>query len=279
LRTPSRFPHKCALLLLVVLMIPGALFAQGDRLKLIAYAAAYGGSCEPGYPNVVAGSTCFLGLEVVSSQPAPPWQTGWPEGFGLEAALDLPQDQPFVCTPGLFERLEPSPYRSGMGGCYQCEVLPPEYVILNRRFFALHIPPDFVGHTLTFHAVYQWEGLSLESMRDNPLSIIAPCDRNDSARIVGSRIFQAWDAEDYARAMKLADSMLVRGLSDAVGWQCAQMCAQKLQRTDKAKTYSDRMIRDFGNVRVRFTLRNAPTLNPVQPSDSVAQEGIREKHK
>jgi hypothetical protein len=84
--------------------------AQSNKLVLQRFVPAYGGSCQSGYPNVLAGSMFTLHLRNTADRPLKRLSPGWPEGYTLEAALDLPSGQSFAPTPGLIDRLTLTPF-------------------------------------------------------------------------------------------------------------------------------------------------------------------------
>jgi hypothetical protein len=207
---------------------------------------------------------------------------GWPEGYALEAALDLPSGQTFAPTPGLIDRLTPTPFFT-FDNLYQERKLllgDSAHVYrsnLNVKNFAIHIPDDLAGHTVTIRALYRHGDMDLETRpptQDQLISVIAPCDKADTARIVASRLFVAWASNDSDRVITLADSMLACDLSDAIAWNYARTTALRLGQYEKALAYLDRMYQDFGvaSVEAEAGTDAVPRLNRNGPRDPQKQQ-------
>jgi hypothetical protein len=202
---------------------------------------------------------------------------GWPAGYTLEAALDLAPGQEFTPTAGLSERLRPMPFLSVINRLYNHSLQVHTFnradlEELNLKHFALHIPVDLAGHTLTLRARYTGNGASLTSGITGPIKLIAPCDQNDRARIESIRLFEAWLSGDNERTLEIADSMLTNGLSDAQGWVTAQSAAWSLNRPDKVLNYLERMYEDFRQLTVELGTATPPRFNPQMPPDPKIQQ-------
>jgi hypothetical protein len=255
MRMRFRFPYRYALLLLAAVGVPEALLAGTPHMSLHGLAMVWGGSCDEGVAKILAGSRYFLTVTNSSDEPRQPRTPGWPEGYVLEAALDLPYGQPFVPVAGLVERLAPRPYLSSANLGPQYSLLTGDGDVnlleLNQKEFVLTIPSDLAGHTLTFRARYRRGAIDLQSKTSGPITVVPACDRSDTARIVATRIFEARQAEDHMRAMEIADSMLACNLSDVVGWKYAEISAVAAHQYDKALSYLERRFQDVGMVWVR----------------------------
>jgi hypothetical protein len=284
---PKRETRYQTILFLIVFFAlnlerPGLAQGKMSILLLEGFVPAYGGSCQSGYPNVLAGSMFDLSLINTADEPLELLQRGWPEGYSLEAALDLPQDQPFNATPDLIEKLSPTPFLTFDNLFNERKLLlgDSSHVRkrgLNKKHFAIHVPADLVGHTVTIRALFHHGGLSLQSTPERgnlPISIIAPCDRADTARIVGSWVFVAWASNDSNRVITLADSMLACNLSDAIAWNYAHTTALRLAQFNKALAYLDRMYQDFGVTDVNEKVGSAgvPRVNHDGPRDPLQQQ-------
>lgn len=266
---------RYACLPIVSFMVSATAIANEPRLGISTHTLAWGGSCDPGIAKVIAGSRFFIRVDNTADQPAQALIPGWPDGYILEAALDLPDQQPFTPTPGLIDRLQPARYLSIVNQMYEKDVLERrtssvDLLGLNSKDFVLRIPSDLSGHTLTFRARFERNGLKLTSNLVGSISIIAPCDQNDTARIIATQIYEAWDMLDYRRAVAIADSMLETGLSDAAGWDWAESAARGCGEIDKAIAYLDRLFEDFGVVEV-YDPSNPPRLNRHGPRNSEMQ--------
>jgi hypothetical protein len=209
-----------------------------------------------------------------------PLKEGWPEGYVLEAALDLPAGQLFMGTSGLMEQLLPTPFWNSSNRAAQNALLTGEGTVhlgdLNLKEFKLTIPEDLAGHSLTFRARYQGEGLSLVSKPLGPVTIISPCDQSDTARVVASQIYAAVKMLRYSQAVALADSMLAHGLTDAQGWTWAETAARGAARFDKAIMYLDRLYEDFGVISAVFP-EEPVRLNRGGPRDPAEQAAYEQK--
>ncbi|MCX6600484.1 MAG: hypothetical protein NT025_02855 [bacterium] len=261
MKLDNLLPRRCVLVLLLI----ATSSAAAQTLDIQLSALAWGGSCETGGGKVIAGSLFFIRLSNEADLPTHALVPGWPEGYVLEAALDLPSDKPFVATPGLIERFQPTRYLSTINiGCER-DVLAHTGTArdlhgMNDKEFVLHVPDDLAGHSVSFRARYEGGGVSLTSSTGS-IRIIEPCDRNDTARIVATGIEAAHRAGHYARAVEIADSMLAVGLSDAMGWQWAKIAAQGTGEYDKAIRYLDRLWEDFGVIFTPSSSSDAPRLN------------------
>jgi len=237
----------------------------------------WGGSCEPGFPKIIAGSHIFLRVSNGSDRSALPLISGWPDGYILETALDLSDDQPFIPTPGLIETMEPIRILSQLnlsadGDLRQNPATFWNFEDLNAKDFVLKIPASLAGHTVKFRAIYQKAELDLVSFASNAISIIAPCDRSDTARSIATQIYEAWELRNYRRAMAIADSMLAYDLSDAAGWAWAMSAANGAREYDKAISYLDRMYEDYGVTAVLLNSSHPPRLNRLGSRTREAQE-------
>jgi hypothetical protein len=267
----SSKPMFVSLALLAFLIVSSAMAADSGRLILsYLFVPEYGGSCDPGAFKVLAGSSATLELGNSADRPRERLKPGWPEGYVLEAALDLVKGQPFVVTPGLMERLRAIPYFTAIQRTNE-EALrdggPVNVWDLNKKHFALHIPSDLAGHTLTIRALYRRGSVDLHSKPTKPIFIVAPCDQSDSARTLASKIYEAWEGEDHAGAIMLADSMLSLGWSDAAGWYDALSSATLLDQYDKAINYLDRLFQDYGVAHVWGGTSNPLQVNRQAPRD------------
>jgi hypothetical protein len=236
------------MLTLVAATATGA-HAKRPWLQVTHRVVSFGGSCQPGYPNVVAGSSTILYIDS-SERPRQPLVKGWPEGYELQAALDLKKGSPFVPQVGLIEQLKPEPFLS-FDNLYNEQALERgaswlNLQGLNEKNFALHIPEDLAGHTLTVRAVYRKGDLTLISNPAGPFKIVPLCDQDDSARVLASKIYEAWEVLNHDRAMALADSMTGLGWSDANGWKYAMSAAERMNKYDRQLEYLDRLFADFG---------------------------------
>jgi hypothetical protein len=236
------------------LIVNNPSIAQDHALVLTQFVPAFGGSCQAGSPNVLAGSMFTLRLRNTADKSLRRLTPGWPGGYNLEAALDLPGGQPFAPTPGLIERLRPTPFFT-LDNVYEERKLlsgdsaQVSWDRLNAKRFALQIPSDLAGHTVKIRASYRRGDVSIQTRPDHldqPISIVAPCDRADTARIVASWLFVAWASNDTDRVIALADLMLACNLSDAIAWNYAYTTALRLTHYNKALAYLDRMFQDFG---------------------------------
>jgi hypothetical protein len=274
---------RCTLILLALVFFTPFIskhsVAQGHKLVLESVVPAYGGSCKPG---VLAGSMFTLHLRNTADRLLRKLSPGWPEGYTLEAALDLQSGQPFAPTPGLIERFQPTPFFTLNNLHQESKLLSGDSAHvqksdLNKKNFAIRIPSDLAGHTVTIHAFYHHGDVNLETKpypQEQPISIIAPCDRADTARIVASWVFAAWASNDTDRVIALADSMLACDLSDAIAWNYAYTTALRLELYEKALAYFERMYQDFGvtNVDDKLGSASVPKLNRDGPRDPVQQQ-------
>ncbi len=268
------------LLLATIIVIPA--LAANPRLQLAAHVAEWGGSCQPGPFNILAGSRLFLRMTNTADQPAQPLVPGWPEGYILEAALDLPKKQPFIPSSGLIERLNPIRILSEANrGAEQTLFRNPvdfrDVVNLNAKYFVMTIPADLAGHTLSFQVHFEDQGLALTSKTLGPIRIIAPCDRYDTARIISLQIYEGWQVGDITRCTELADSMLAVGLSDALAWDLAEAMARGLEDYDKALLYLQRLYEDFGVLGLELGTADPPIFNPEGIRDPKMQTGYENR--
>jgi len=251
--------------------------AQEHKLRLGTVMHQYGSSCGSG---LVAGSILILELSNTADQPLEsPW-AGWPEGYVLEAALDLPPGEPFVPTPGLIERLSPESFfdlvnLDNIRRLVDGDTQSVRRRGLNAKHFAMQSFADLAGHTVTIRALFRRGKLKLQDQL-RPISIVAPCDRADTARIAASRIFFAWVSQDWERVIILADSMLAGDLSDPIAWYYALPTAERLAPEKKeyysrALAYLDRMYQDFGVVSIDWEF-GVPRWNRDGPRDPRKQE-------
>ena len=260
-----RFFGLCTMLLLVT-MISGVALSEDRPMTIGGDAMLWGGSCEQGFLRILAGSRYFLTVDNRLDRPLHALVPGWPEGYALEAALDLASGQPFIATPGLMERLEPTRLLSDVNQLYQRRLAEHTDAIidsrgLNLKEFVITIPWDLAGHTLTFRALYQRDMVRLESPSSRTIKIIPPCDRSDSARVVASRIYEAWLSMNCMLGVTIADSMLDCDLSDPAGWEWALSCASSCGQYDKAIIYLDRLYQDYGTHGAGLDPANPPPLN------------------
>ncbi|MFZ5432427.1 MAG: hypothetical protein ACOZB3_01515 [Calditrichota bacterium] len=240
-------------------------------------AMLYGGSCDVGGKKVLAGSRYIIKVDNEVDRPERPLTPGWPEGYRLEAALDRQHGQSFSPTPGLMERLDPQRLLSQVNQMYDNWLRNHEDVhidesALNMKEFVLTIPANLAGHSLSFRAIYEGNGEVLESLPTKPVQIIAPCDSSDIARIIASRIFEAWRYSNCHMGVAIADSMLACGLSDPAGWDWAQSCARSCGEWDKAIVYLDKLYADYGTPSAGLDPTKPPRLHRSGPISTEAQE-------
>jgi hypothetical protein len=258
--------------------------AQEPRLIMRDLMPAWGGACHPGGSVVVAGSSFFISVENTSDKRMEPLKKGWPEGYVLEAALDLSQDQAFRITDNLIIRLEATPYWSSINRAQQYRLRSGEGTVdakrLNLKEFVLHIPNDLAGHTLTLRASYRGRGQDLVANPSRPYQIVAPCNREDSARVIATRIFEGVMTLNYASSIRLADSMLTVNMTDPAAWTWAEAAARGSAQFDKAITYLDRLYDDFGVVSMDLgDADHPPQLHPRalrDPESQQAYERVRD---
>ncbi|RPH92981.1 hypothetical protein EHM69_11535 [candidate division KSB1 bacterium] len=268
-------------MLFIFLFLPAVVLAKKPKLILVGHAMAWGASCENGYLTIPAGSRYFLRAVNTVDTVAHPLISDWPEGYVLEAALGLPTGQPFVATPGLIDRMEPKRIlsqlnRSSAEGLRQNPAAFWDYEDLNAKDFMLTIPADLGGHEVKFRAIYREGGSDLFAKPTEPISIVTPCDRWDTARVVATRIYEAWETGDYPRIIELADSMLACSLSDVVGWSFAINIARAREQYDKALSYWERSFRDFGDVKAEFGMTISPRPDPATMRDSSTYLRVRD---
>jgi hypothetical protein len=265
MKEPSTLLWKSTLLVvgytfLLVAVNAYALVMDGGLLE-------QGGSCDSSYSwtrtVLLAGSSFTVSVSNQHDRPREPLKPGWPQGYSLEAALDLPlplgyPSTPmtnFVPQPGLMERLRPVPYHSFWNQLDNNALSQNDSVnlmLLNDKHFALHIPPDLAGHALIYRACYSRDGNKFCSS-PYTIYVIAPCDQADSARILASKMYEASARLDYAQVVSLADSMLTLGWTNRSALGLAQSAAMRLGQFDKAVAYLDRMYADFGLTWYKFS--------------------------
>jgi hypothetical protein len=282
MNTISRFLHECVLVVLAVTMPSAGATAQddaavGDRLQRMERVLIQDksqfldvASCERYNSGILAGSSYLVGVMYTPREVYEARNSNWPEGYFLDAALDLDSGELFVPTSGLIEELTPTPYWAYVPISWDC---PRTLGELDGINFALHIPEDLAGHTLDFRLRYQMS----DSLREvQPyhwgMCIIAPRDEYDSARIIASQILEAFDMKSYFRAIELADSMLTHGLTDAFGWGWAIMAAERAHLYDRAVIYLERMWDDFGMLGV-----NVQALDPRRPYRHATRDQHRQQ--
>jgi hypothetical protein len=283
-----RFPVKRAaitLTLIMVLSLPTLLPANPPRLQISGTPVAWGSSCDSG-EVVVAGSRFFLTVVNTADHSLHSLKPGWPNGYSFEAALDLSDAQPYLPTPGLIEHLTLVPYLCQLNRSAEKRLTShpnarQEPTELNIKSFALTIPADLAGHTISLRAHYSNANADLTSKPLPSLHIVAPCDQSDTARIVSQWIYEAWDDGSYPRVIELADSMLASGLTDAPGWSIAVRVATGMKLFDKAIAYLQRMYEDFGVLNVELYTSHPPRLNRGWihgPGDRETFERARDKY-
>jgi hypothetical protein len=238
-----------ALLMLVSGLLPYAAFAKWPKLIFGGHPLAWGGSCEPGFARVLAGSHYFLRVVNTADTLVEPLSPGWPEGYVLEAGLDLPHGTPFAPTPGLIEQMEPTRILSirNIGANTGLHVNPAEfhdYENLNAKNFGLTIPTCLIGHTVRLRAVFESADTTMISEATQAIWVTEPCDRDDIARIVASFVYEAWMYGTRSRVIELADSMLACGLTNAEAWKIAVKVAISMRQYDKADVYSKQLGAD-----------------------------------
>jgi hypothetical protein len=133
------------------------------------------------------------------------------------------------------------------------------------------MPTNLAGHSISLRANYHSRGFELTSKATYPLRIVAACDQNDSARILGSRIFIDWDSGNHDSAIARADSMLRIGWIDAPALIYAKSSAEYLDRYDKQLIFLDRLFEDYGVITVRPGTSNPPRLDRHGPRDPQQQ--------
>jgi hypothetical protein len=269
IRSIHLFPF---LLSIVLTVFPDTVHAI-DHFDLSTWSLDLGGSCDkqvnPGNdPNKMeeilageqftlkslAGSVVILIIYNDADQSMEPLESSWPKGLVLEVALDYDGRQ-FVPDPGLLEQLGITRFVSQTNKFYDRMIenrdSDPNGTIRyrNSKELRFRLPENLIGHTISFRARYQGDGLDLVTTVKIPIRIIPPCDQFDQARIVSSEIYAASEASEYSRAIALADSMLEIGLTYARGWECAIGAAMATHRYNKAATYQKRMWEDFGVTR------------------------------
>jgi len=262
--------------------IPRLVSAESAELWIAGHALVWGGACDPGGRKILAGSRYFLTVWNRSDRSAQVLTREWPAGYFLEAALDLPQGNPFIPNKSLIEQLNPERFLSQVNRSAEKRfLLDPstfaEHEWLNAKCFVLTVPPALAGHTLSFRVRFEDDGQNSISTATAPIYIIAPCDRNDTARIVASRIYEANTTGNYRRGVEIADSMLKCGLTDASGWDYAEAMARGLEMYDKALSYLQRIYEDFGVLGVGLNTANPPKYNANIVRDPQMQQLYAEK--
>jgi hypothetical protein len=252
----NKFFVALVALLVVTMNEPAEAEDLRPYMTLETKVLALGGSCEPEFLNLLAGSSFGISLRNSEDQPRTRLRNGWPEGYSLEATLDLTANQTFKPVPGLAEQLRPVTYHD-RGNVENDSALAENadwmrLQALNRKHFMLHIPRDLIGHTLAIRAHYVRNGVDLYSNACQTLKIIALCNVDDSARVMASLIYEAWDELNYERAIELSDSMLSIGWSDAGAWDIAMSSADRLGLYERELVYLERMFTDFRCTDVRF---------------------------
>jgi hypothetical protein len=214
----------------VLLYVNGA-SAQNAGLVVTPYVQLWGGCCQPGYMNVIAGSSLMVELFTGADTSLESLQQGWPAGYALEAALDKPSGRIFVATPGLIERLTPVPFhRTG----------------IDRKCFFLHIPEDLAGHSLTLVGTFRKGTIYAKTSYYEAINVVLPCDSSDFARVIGTRVFEARMLRNYNRGMMLVDSMLSLNLTDVIAFNNAVLCACGSERYARAAKYLEYLYTDYG---------------------------------
>lgn len=251
MQTRTRFSQRAILLILILLTASAMALAKNPRFGVSGHSVGWGGSCDPEHNKILAGSLVFVNVCNRADQPKEARSPGWPEGYVLEAALDLPSKTQFAATPGLIERLRPTPYlgsatRGELRRLRTGDLVNVDVGWLNVKSFTLRIPSDLVAHGVTLRARCDKGGTTRYSDILDPFQVIATCDRSDTARIVAGEVFLAYQTEDDARVLEIADSMLACGLTDAAAWKWAMGVAHGLNQLDKEMAYLDRMYEDFG---------------------------------
>jgi hypothetical protein len=262
---------------LFALFVGRPVLAQKHKLRLGTVMHQYGSSCGSG---LIAGSVLILEVRNTADQPLESPRAGWPEGYVLEAALDLPPGEPFVPTSGLIERLSPEPFFDliNLDRIRRLEDGDTQSVdrrALNAKHFAMQSFADLAGHTLTIRALFRRDSVELQDELGH-ISIVAPCDRADTARIAASRVFFAWVSKDWDGVIVLADSMLARDLSNPIAWEYAlptavRMAPEKKEYYARAVAYLDRMYQDYGVVSIDWTF-GVPRWDRGGPRDPRKQE-------
>jgi hypothetical protein len=267
----------------LLLSPPTMALATESRLKLDGGTPmVHGGSCDPGDQNLLGGISLMLLVNHYADQPRKARSEGWPEGYSLEATLDLPPDSPFVATVGLIEQLSPVPYLSRMNRSVDKQLRgdsAAQYVRtredlreLNSKHFVLHVPAELVGHWLSFRAQYRSQSIELRSNTLGPLRVIAPCNGDDAARICLSEIDAACDMGNDDGALAIADSMLANGLTNAAAWDLASRAAWRLGRHDKELIFFDKLYQDYGALSVDMS---GKPLGPGSPGIEQIYESRR----
>ncbi len=224
--------------------------------------------------QVFAGSSVHINVATTADMPTQPRRADWPEDYILEAALDLPEGESFVPTAGLIEQLTPTPFMTHTNIAAE-QVLeegslqyynPYEH---NRKSWFLHIPANLAGHTVTLRAQYHHGEMILSDVSPT-MTLLAPLNDSDSARVLGSMIDEARQKTQPDRVFALTDSLLSLGWSDPFALNGARSVAVSLQKYDKALTYLNKLYEDYGITGI--SSKKIPPLNRTGARDPQIQQ-------
>lgn len=241
--------RKSNLLIIILCFITCNVWGKTPGFSVSSRPIAPGGSCGRG--DVIAGSYWFIRITNEADQPLKRLKEGWPQGYTLEASLDPIADQPFEPTPGLIEQLNPVWFFNNVNRSYESSLIKQDGSRvdareLNQKNLVLRIPFEFAGHTMCVRSRYQKNGENIVSTPSDVIRIVAPCSREDTARILSTEIYYSLESLEFFRGVTVADSMLQCGFSDEAAWYWAQKCAQGTGHPDRKLIYMEKMWQDFG---------------------------------
>lgn len=205
---------------------------------------------------------------------------GWPEGVDIE--FSLAGGAGFRADPALRERFSLRPivtrdqlYQDSLWAAGQPWSAYMSYEFRTFHFTAV-VPAELGGKTVYIRGYCETPEFGrVPSNYDLRFDVVAPCSRDDTLWVVGSRIWLAQHACDFAAGIAIADSQLAADMVGTLGFEQARHCAERLGRFDLALFYLDTLYQTTGQV-IWFPRSHGVTLEKYEEFYQVIRRGLQE---
>jgi hypothetical protein len=231
-----------------------SLVVAGTRVRVEL--SRTGSSCDgPHTSVVVAGAQCCLNVSIVPSPGSvkapftgfvdspPPW-------LRLEFGYNLDRSSELRPSSELYAAVHPRYFLSDIRRDLNQSVGPDafvgEYPYSPTYQFVVTIPPEASGQVIwarvlvddpPYGPLYVPTYMTNEWSNVDSVAVLAPCGRDDEARVLSSRVSYSRFTDGYERALELEDSMLAAGWTVAL--EAAYESAMHIGKYDSALRYLD----------------------------------------
>lgn len=229
-----------------------------DVSVVLAEVAAPGGDgdCADRIDAILAGSSLYFVISAylmpteANADPFLRLDPGWPAYVEIE--FSWAGGKNFSSDPILQQRFRLRPFFSRQqlkdDSLRALGQLDSSHWSSFREFqFAAVVPPELAGKTVYARAYYTTSEFGRKhSNYDRVYHMVAPCSREDTLQILGSRVRMAYRTSDFAEGIALGDSLVEVGMIGTLGLQFARYCASQVGDYDRSIFYLDTLYRATG---------------------------------